>query len=371
MAQTRALINLSAFEHNLKLIQSWAANSDILAMIKADAYGHGALALLPSFAACGVTTVGVARLTEVQALRDADYKGRIVLMAGICSADEALAASLLECDLLIHDFQQINMLKVHNSAVHVWLKLDSGMHRLGFSSEDYPSAYRALQALPQVKSITALQHFACADELDAGEIVAYSHQQLTAFEQTMAALERPPAQTCANSAAIISIPQAHKDIVRPGIALYGIAPFATPSGDAQIDQRCAALRPVMTLEAQVLSTRELAAGESTGYNRRWIANRPSTLAYVACGYADGYPITATNQTYAWVNGQRAPVVGRVSMDTLAVDISDVSVKPQMGEFVELWGEHIAASDVAAAAGTIAYELFTSVNARVPRIVVRD
>lgn len=361
MTKTRAIIKLAALRHNLQQVRKLAPTSAVLAMVKANAYGHGVCGLLPALETADA--LGVARLQEAQQLRDAGWRKRIVLMIGVTDNQELQQAQQLDCDLVLHDITQLSLLHQCRQALHLWLKMDSGMHRLGLSPAQFASAYHALLRLPQVRSITALQHFACADELGN----PYNQQQWQVFTDVLATLPQPVSHSAANSAAILSLPHSHGDWVRPGLMLYGVAPFSQPSTDTTLYAHCQQLQTVMQLEGQVLAVKSLHKGDSCGYNQRWQAERPSTLAYVACGYADGYPVNALNQTCAAVNGVRVPVAGRVSMDTLALDCTDLTTPPAIGEFVELWGETIPVAEIARAAGLIPYQLLSGVGARVARI----
>ena len=237
--------------------------------------------------------------------------------------------------------------------LNVWLKLDSGMHRLGFSAEALRAVFPSLRGAPQVAELNLMSHFACADErghtLTEDQLECFLGLLDLDFDQ----------RSLANSAAVLSIPAAHMDWIRPGIMLYGASPFAD-LGAAEMG-----LRPAMSLHAQVMSIREVAVGENVGYGATWVAERPSRIGTVSCGYADGYPRHAPSGTPVLVAGQRAPLAGRVSMDMLAVDLTDLP-EATVGAPVELWGAQLAVDEVADHAGTIGYELLTKVTARVPR-----
>ena len=354
--KTRAIIHTTALANNLTLIRTLASSNPILAVVKADAYGHGAAGLLPTVAQHS-NALAVARLEEAKILRDAHYAGRMILMCGISNAAELSAAIALQLDIVVHDPSHLSLLAAYNyrapHKTHLWLKMDSGMHRLGFHPEHYVNAFQQIQALSWRGEIIGMTHFSCADEPEknttAEQIHCYSqHTHKLALDN----------HSLANSAGILAWPAAHHGWLRPGLMMYGINPLKKSPHT---------LQPVMQLEAQVIATRTIPAGETTGYNQHWRAERESQLAFVAAGYADGYPITALNNSAVGFHGQRAPVIGRVSMDTIAIDCTDLSEKPVIGDYVELWGSTIAITEVAKAAGSIPYQLLTSVSSRIQRI----
>ena len=235
----------------------------------------------------------------------------------------------------------------------VWLKLDSGMHRLGLDEAMLCDCHARLQGAAQVAELNLLSHFACADErghsLTEVQLECFLDLLDLDFDQ----------RSLANSAAVLMIPAAHMDWLRPGIMLYGASPFADLSA-AELG-----LKPAMTLSAQLIAVREVAVGESVGYGAGWVAERPSRIGTVSCGYADGYPRHAPSGTPLYVGGRRAALAGRVSMDMLSVDLTDLP-EAAVGDAVELWGANLPVDEVAHAAGTIGYELLTKVTARVPR-----
>ncbi|MCC7516377.1 MAG: alanine racemase [Pseudomonadales bacterium] len=354
--KTRALIDTQALAHNLAVVKQLAPGVPVLAVVKADAYGHGAVPLLPMITA-NSDALAVARLEEAQTLRTAGFTGRLLLLCGVSNLQELDAAVALQLDIAVHDPVHLSLLVRYSypaaQPTTLWLKMDSGMHRLGITPEAYASAAQQLRALPWCRAIIGMTHFASADETP----LALTQQQIDCYQYHTATLALDD-HSLANSAGLIAWPAARRGWLRPGLMMYGINPLpAMPLH----------LKPVMQLEAQVIATRTLQAGECTGYNQRWQAQRESRIALIAAGYADGYPITALNRSNAAVSGVRVPVVGRVSMDTLAVDCTDLPTVPTVGSWVELWGNTISVSEVAEAAGSIAYELLTSVSARVPRL----
>ncbi len=354
--KTRAHINTAALISNLALIRCLAPSNPILAVVKADAYGHGAVGLLSTVAQY-TDALAVARLEEAKTLRDAQYQGRLILMCGVSNDTELSAAIALQLDIVVHDPAHLMLLTAHDyraaHKTHLWLKMDSGMHRLGFHPTQYAHAFQQLRALPWCSEIIGMTHFSCADEPEKNT----TEKQIQCYAEHTNHLALSN-HSLANSAGILAWPAAHRGWLRPGLMMYGINP---------LENSLHKLQPVMQLEAQVIATRIIPAGETTGYNQRWCAEKDSCIAFVAAGYADGYPITALNHSTVGFNGQRAPVVGRVSMDTIAIDCTDLTQKPLMGDYVELWGNTVSVTEVAQAAGSIAYELLTSVSARVPRI----
>jgi alanine racemase len=264
-------------------------------------------------------------------------------------------AAQLCLDVVVQSREQAEMLLGVQLVrpLRVWLKLDSGMHRLGFSADELRDWHARLCGAEQVEELNLVSHFACADlpghPLNQAQLESYRSLDTLVFAN----------RSLANSAAILTLPEAHLDWLRPGIMLYGASPFA---------ERTAAelgLRPAMTLSGALIAVREVAVGESVGYGASWVAERPTRIGTISCGYADGYPRTAPAGTPVLVGGQRAPLVGRVSMDMLTVDLSAVPAA-QVGTPVELWGAQLPVDEVASACGTIGYELLSKLTARVPR-----
>lgn len=353
--KTRAIIRSQALAHNLAVVRQLAPHCPIAAIVKANAYGHGVAALLPTLTQHS-DAFAVARIEEADALRQAGYHGRLLLLSGVSDRAELAEALSLRLDITVHEPEQLTLLSQYHYAekykTALWLKMDSGMHRLGFAPRDYAAAYQTLRALPWCSEIIGMTHFSSADDVEKN----ITQEQLDCYFQHSNALALDN-HSLANSAAIMAWPASHRGWVRPGLMMYGISPIADTH----------TLQAVMQLEAQVIATRTIPASETTGYNQRWRAERDSHLAFVAAGYADGYPITALNNSVVAVNGVRVPVVGRVSMDTIAIDCTALAEKPRMGDWVELWGDTISVAEVAAAAGSIPYQLLTAVSPRVARI----
>ena len=349
-----ATVDLSAIAHNYALAKRCAPGRQAFAVVKANAYGHGVREVVTALhdVADGFAVASLEEAAEVRALQG---EARILLLEGCFEADEYAFAAQLGLDVVLHSEQQAQQLLAANLArpLNLWLKLDSGMHRLGFSAAAVRDWHGRLQRAEQVAELNLLSHFACADERG-------SETTELQLEQFLDLLDLDFAQrSLANSAAILTIPAAHMDWLRPGIMLYGATPFADLSA-AQLG-----LRAAMSLTAQLIACREIAAGETVGYGNTWRAERASRIGTVSCGYADGYPRHAPTGTPVVILGQRVPVVGRVSMDMLMVDLTDLPQAVQ-GDAVELWGAQLPVDEVAQAAGTIGYELLSKVTARVPR-----
>lgn len=357
MRPARALIDLDALRHNYQLARE-LSGARALAVVKADAYGHGAVRCASALAE-EADGFAVACIEEALELRAAGIRAPILLLEGFFEADELALIAEHELWCVVHSAWQLEALERARLArpLQVWLKLDSGMHRVGFHPADYRAAHQRLLACAQVGKIVLMSHFARADEPDC----PCTAEQLAVFQ---AAREGLAAEvSLCNSPALLGWPQLFPqqrpgDWVRPGIMLYGATPFAQPLALAE------RLRPVMTLESQIISVRELPAGEPVGYGARFVSARPTRVGVVAMGYADGYPRHAPTGTPLAVDGQPTRLIGRVSMDMLTVDLSDL---PQagLGSRVELWGAQVPASTVASAADTIPYQLFCNLK-RVPR-----
>lgn len=349
-----ATIDLAAIRHNYAFAQRCAPGRHAFAVVKANAYGHGVREVVEALAA-QADGFAVACLEEALVVRELTASARILLLEGCFEADEYQLAAQLGLDVVVQGVEQAEALLAAELAapLRVWLKLDSGMHRLGFSPEQLRQAHGRLQGTPQVAELNLLSHFACADERGH----PLTEQQVEVF---LDLLDLDFAQrSLANSAAILTIPAAHMDWLRPGIMLYGATPFV----DLTVAEL--GLQAAMSLTAQIIAVREVPAGDTVGYGASWTAARDSRIATVSCGYADGYPRHAPSGTPVIIAGQRVPLVGRVSMDMLSVDVTDLP-QAQLGAAVELWGAQLPVDEVAQACGTIGYELLSKVTARVPR-----
>lgn len=348
----RATIDVSAFRHNYLRAKAAAPGAKAWAVIKANAYGHG---LLRCAAAVADVADGYAMLdfTEAAALRDAGITQPLLMLEGAFDVADVRQAGELKLGLTVHNAEQIRLLETERLAqpIPVFLKLNTGMSRLGFAPEDAAPLAARLKALRNVASVTLMTHFARAD--DEVGIAA----QLARFDAAAAGTGLP--QCVANSAALLRFPAAARDGVRPGIMLYGGSPMPALASAESLG-----LLPAMHLESRLIAVQSLGAGEAVGYGGRFVADRPMRVGIVACGYADGYPRHADTGTPILVDGVRTRTLGRVSMDMLACDLSDVP-HADVGAAVVLWGRGLPADDVAMAAGTISYELFCALASRVP------
>ncbi|MBI5889910.1 MAG: alanine racemase [Nitrosomonadales bacterium] len=345
----QARIDLSALKNNLRVVRR-IASSRIMAVIKANAYGHGLLRAAEALKeAEGFALLDV---RDAIALREAGFRQTILLLEGFFSADELPLLAEYELASVIHNPQQLAMLDAfpRRNALPVWLKINTGMNRLGFAPEQLAAAMEKLKSHPAITEVTLMTHFAHADEAEG---VA---EQLERFKGLTAAWRAP--RSLANSAALLRYPATHGEWVRPGIMLYGASPFAD-TGAQQLG-----LQPVMTLSSEIISVRELQAGDRVGYAGLFRADKAMRIGTVACGYADGYPRHAPTGTPILVNGKRTRTLGRVSMDMLCVDLGELP-DAAVGSPVTLWGNGMPVEEVAAAAGTISYELTCALTARVP------
>ena len=353
MRPARALIDLQALRHNYQLARE-VTKAKALAVIKADAYGHGAVRCAQALEA-EADGFAVACIEEALELRAAGIRAPILLLEGFFEADEL--PLIVEHDLwcVVHSLWQLDAIEQATLAkpIQVWLKLDTGMHRVGLHPSEYKNAYQRLQASGKVAKIVLMSHFARADELDS----LRSGEQVAVF---LAARDDLSAEvSLRNSPAILGWPSVPSDWVRPGLMLYGATPFEQ---DHPLASR---LQPVMTVESKVICVRELPAGEPVGYGAKFITPKPMRIGVVAMGYADGYPRHAPTGTPVLVAGQRSQLLGRVSMDMLCIDLTDVP-DAGLGSTVELWGKNILASELAEKAETIPYQIFCNLK-RVPRL----
>ena len=349
----RAVIDASALRHNVRIIRERARGARVMAVVKANAYGHG---LVPTaLALAEVDAFAVARLEEGLALRAQGVTHPIVLLEGVFTTEQLLEAARHGFDLVVHDALQIEILE-EDPGPHrfvLWIKIDSGMNRLGFRPGEFPAALERLRNLTPVPlEIRLLTHLARADEPDS----PMTAEQVACFKGATRGLDC--AISIANSAGVFSEVHLGCDWVRPGLALYGASPFAGRTG-ADLG-----LEPVMSLETSVIAVRHVPRGETVGYGGTWQAQRDSRIAIVAAGYGDGLARGLPSGTPVLVDGRRTPLCGRVSMDMIAVDVTEVP-GVQVGTPAVLWGKGLPVEEVARHAGTIPYELLCGVSQRVP------
>jgi len=349
----RTLIDTSALRHNLRRCREAAPNSLAMAVIKADAYGHGMIKTAETLS--DANGFAVSCIPEALALRQARFIHPILVLQGFHTLQSLKAAAEHRLRMVIHDRYQLELLDdaPNSIKIDVALKLDTGMHRMGFPIEQAHDLFERLSKHPNVKPTPWLMtHLACADELGN----AHTQRQLDLFKQYTANLQAP--RSIGNSAGILGWPQTHVNWVRPGIMLYGSSPFA--DGNAPHE----GLQAAMTLSAPLVSIHTIPKGESVGYGASWVCPKDTRTGIVACGYADGYPRHAPSGTPVWVNGKKTSILGRISMDLLVIDLSGIDAR--LGDRVELWGKHIPVEQVATAAGTISYELLCNAGNLCPR-----
>ena len=348
----RATIDLPALRGNFAVAREHAAGAALWVVIKANAYGHG---LMRTAGALDDLADGFALLDleDAIALREAGFRQPILLLEGFFEADELPLLAEYGLTPVVHSLEQVEMLAdaALPSRLQVYLKLNSGMNRLGLTAEEFHVALTALGTTPAVGGITLMTHFADAD-LERG-----IDWQMARFEEAVQGCEHPV--SLANSAALLRYPQARRGWTRPGIMLYGSSPYPQDASAESLG-----LRPVMTLSSRLIAVQELAAGERVGYGGIFTAERPMRIGIVACGYADGYPRHAPVGTPVLVEGRRTRTVGRVSMDMIMVDLDGIP-DAGIGSPVVLWGEGLPVDDVATAACTVSYELLCALAARVP------
>ena len=341
-------------KHNLGVVRRHAPESRLWAVVKADAYGHGLLRVAPLLA--DADGYALLDLNDAVRLREAGISRPLLLLEGIFRPADLELVDRYGLTVVVHDFEQILMLERARLAtqIPVYLKINTGMNRLGVTGSGVRAAYSRLQASGKAGAIALMTHFA-----DADGPVGVAAQRARFLEWT-AGLQGEV--TLANSAAVLRYPETHADWVRPGIMLYGCSPFADVSAQAL------GLQPAMTLASEIIAVQEIKPGDRVGYGGTFEAQQAMRIGVVACGYADGYPRHAPGlrdrATPVLVAGQRSRTVGRISMDMLCVDLSDLP-HARVGSPVILWGEGLSADEVAASAGTVSYELLCALAARVP------
>lgn len=350
----KATINLSAIEHNFKLAKSLASGSKAIAIIKADAYGHGAVPVAKKLES-EADAFGVACIEEALELRAGGITKPVLLLEGFFSPDELPVIAENNFWTALHSEFQVDQIRQAQlpCAINVWPKIDSGMHRLGLPLSSAKSIYQELSQMDNVADIVFMSHMACADELDND----MSARQLACFDEAVAGIDAD--HSFANSPSILSNVNSHRQWIRAGLMMYGASPFEVPQEFAE------QLRPAMSFTTEVIALREVPVNETVGYAASFVCDKPRMIATIAIGYADGYDRHIGNGSPIIVAGQAAKIAGRVSMDMVTADVTGLK-DVKVGSTVELWGEHLNVCEVANAAATIPYTLFTGVTKRVPR-----
>jgi len=336
-------IDRDAVTHNLEIVKNLAPHSKIMAVVKADAYGHGVLRIAQALE--DVDAFGVARLDEAEVLRDAGCKSKIVLLEGVLDCSELRKASDMDLDIVIHSDYQVDLLTRQNRKFRVWFKINTGMNRLGFLPHDVLPNLQAIRK--NSAEIIIMTHFSSAQLPEDNSAVS----QEESFDRIIVGAREE--KSLANSAAILALPSTHRDWVRPGLMLYGVSPFTGTIASSY------GLRPVMTLKSRLIATHRVSAGEYIGYGKNYISKKEMHIGVVAFGYGDGYP-RRTNAAVL-LNGKRANIVGDCSMDMATIDLGDIAAR--YGDEVTLWGEGLPVEEVAERSGMIPYELLCRVKMR--------
>ena len=348
---SRIVIDIKALEHNFLRIKELTPNSKVMAIVKADAYGHGIVRVAKTLN--NADAFGVACLEEAEQLRQSSIKTPIVLLEGPYKPDDLPLIIKFKLDMVIHNEYQIQLLektKIEGS-INVWLKIDTGMHRLGFPIEKADAILNRLLLCKNINSRPILMtHLATANEKKNN----LTQQQLEAFKKISKIIDGE--KTVANSAALINFPEAHFDWVRPGLMLYGVSPLTDSFGHNH------GLRSVMTLESEIISIQYLSKNEPVGYGATWRCPEDMPVGIIAAGYGDGFPRHAKSGTPILVNNVRCPLIGRASMDMLTIDLRN-QPNAKIGDRVVLWGDSLPIEEVALHADTIPYELLCGVHKR--------
>ncbi|WP_392566714.1 alanine racemase [Utexia brackfieldae] len=355
-------VDVAALLHNVNCFKRQAPHSQIWAIIKANAYGHGKTEVA-RFLQKQVDGFGVARLSEALELRSVGIIAPILLLEGFFPDEDITLLERYSLQTMIHSPEQIERLRELKTSypLNVWFKLDSGMHRLGFRPEQARHYFNLLAACPSVaKPINIASHFCCADELDN----PYTTAQIQVFDDFIAAIDDPALvglQSLCASSGLFGWQTAHRDIVRPGLVLYGISPF-----DYQIKDKATGaalgLLPVMTLKSMLIAVRDHKQGEGVGYGQTWRSPRDTRLGVIAMGYGDGYPRGVPADIPVMINGQLLPIVGRIAMDMIVVDLGP-DTSAQIGDEVIFWGPDLPVEKIAALSGMSAYELVVHLTSR--------
>ncbi|USD66725.1 alanine racemase [Vibrio sp. SCSIO 43136] len=347
-----AHIDLGALKHNLRQVKKQAPKSKVMAVVKANGYGHGLTHIAEH--AEDADAFGVARIEEALQLRASGIVKPILLLEGFYSPTDLPILVTNNIQTAVHCYEQLEALEQAKleTPVKVWLKVDSGMHRLGVHPEQYGDFVARLKACNNVaKPLRYVSHFGCADEIDK----SITSEQISLFTQLTEGCKGE--RSLAASAGILAWPDSHLEWVRPGIIMYGVSPFADKSAQSM------GFKPAMTLSSHLIAVRNVKQGECVGYGATWCAEQDTKVGVIAIGYGDGYPRMAPNGTPVLVNGRRAPICGRVSMDMITIDLGP-DADDKVGDEVIMWGGELPVEEVAAHVGTIGYELVTKLTSRV-------
>jgi alanine racemase len=352
--ETLARIDTNALCHNLGVVRRLAPDSHVVSVVKADAYGHGVRHVLPGLENSDV--LAVATVEELQAVREAGWSGRLLLLEGFTGGDEYEVAAATRAETVIHHETQLELLEERGAlpGPRSWLKVDTGMHRLGFPTERLAEVAARLQRLDKGRPPVLMSHFACADEVSDPATA----QQIRRFEAAAGALDAPV--SLANSAGLLNFAESRRDYVRPGILLYGISPLPKTTGAEH------GLKPAMTLSCRLLAINTVERGERVGYGGRFECPETLRIGVGGIGYGDGYPRAIPDGTPVLLNGRRAAIAGRVSMDMITIDLRGHD-DAKVGDEVVLWGEGLPVEEIARSAGMIPYELVCGITGRVKRV----
>lgn len=357
MRPLQAIIDLSALKHNFLIARQISPKQKLMAVVKANAYGHGLIECAKAFEEVDTDALAVSCLEEALQLRENNIKKPIILLEGFFEKTEIPLLIENQLQTVLHHPQQLAYLLENPplQPIPVWLKFDSGMNRLGFNLNELQNAYQKLSEYPNIANpIRLMTHFACADEFEK----SFTINQLQKFINATQHWKNE--KSLSNSAALLGWKQTHADWGRPGIMLYGSSPFVEqPASNFN-------LKPVMILKSKLISVKSCKQGETVGYGATWKCPETMQIGIIAAGYGDGYPRHAKSGTPVYLNNQKIPLIGRVSMDMLAVDLR-LCQNPHIGDEVELWGKHISVDEVAQYAQTISYPLLCGITMRVPRL----
>ncbi len=346
-----AVLSSEDLAHNISVIKEKASKSKIMAMLKANAYGHGIRSTAIRIDHL-VDFIGVARIDEGLALRKVGIKSPICIMQGVYNQEDVMIASCNNFELIVHDWSQLSIFNIDlPRKINIWLKVDTGIGRLGFKIDEITDVYQGLRSMDCIGVITLTSHFACADDIEH----PLNQVQIERFAKL--ANDFPGPKSLCNSAGIFNFPQAHYDVVRPGIALYGISPLRDQIGVEL------GLKPVMTLFAKIMSVREIPTGTTIGYGARYRATSNLKLATIGIGYGDGYPRCAVDGTLVLIKDNICTMIGRVSMDMITVNISELK-GIKCGNLVTLWGKNLPLEMLINTTCNATYDILTSVQLRV-------